>query len=290
MSGFVALYREATEHHLFVGDVARFGAWCWLVSNACWKPTRFNISGATITLERGQICASRAQLAKSWGWSPSAVERFLTRLETEQMIGRATGQGRTIITICNYEKYQDVSEQAGQPTGQPTGQRSDSDRTTKEQGNKGTIEDEEANASPSSARGARSKRKKEEPFERPDWVPSEPWDAFVAMRVKIGHPMTDHGKRLAIGELARLAKDGHPPGDVLNQSTFRSYRGLFEIKDQGNGQSAQPFKKPTTLDAMQRALELTDGTEGRDATRPPSGHWGVNALPDPVRSLGYVER
>lgn len=135
MSGFAALHREATEHPLFDGDVARFGAWFWLVANACWKSTKHDINGKIITLKRGQICVSRTRLAKAWGWSPSAVERFLTRLQTEQMIGRATGQGKSVITILNYEKYQDIKQETGQATGQATGQRSDSDRTTKEQGN-----------------------------------------------------------------------------------------------------------------------------------------------------------
>ncbi|AJA07437.1 hypothetical protein SKP52_02510 [Sphingopyxis fribergensis] len=287
MSGFAVLYREATDHPLFAGDSSRFGAWAWLVLKACWKPTKFNVSGSTMTIQRGQLCVSRSQLATAWGWSQSAVERFLTRLQTEQMIGRATGQGRSIITICNYEKYQDIAEDTGQETGQPSGQRSDSDRTTKEQGNHITIE-EEAKASPSTARAAR--RKKAEPFVRPDWIPAEPWTGYVAMRVKIRKPMTDEAKYLAVGKLAKLAKDGHPPGDVLNQSIFNSYQGLFEIKDQGNGQSAQPFRKPTTLDAMQRALELTGGTEGCDAPRSPSGNWGANSLPDPVRAIGHVGR
>src|SRR3546814_20210081 len=131
MSGFAILYRETTEHPLFVGDSARFGAWAWLVLKACWKPTKFNVGGSTITVERGQLCVSRSQLAAAWGWSPSAVERFLTRLQTEQMIERATGQGRTIITICNYDKYQDIGEESGQAPGQDNAQRTDSERTTK---------------------------------------------------------------------------------------------------------------------------------------------------------------
>jgi hypothetical protein len=81
VSGFIVLHREAAEHHLFKGDSARLGAWVWLLAKACWKPTRFSVSGATLTLERGQLCASRAQLASAWGMSPSAVERFLTRLK-----------------------------------------------------------------------------------------------------------------------------------------------------------------------------------------------------------------
>jgi hypothetical protein len=136
MSGFVTLHRKVRDHALFRGDPARLGAWTWLLLTACWKDTPFDIGGKIITLTRGQLCTSRGQLAKAWNWSPSAVERFLARLETEQMIGRATGQGRSVITICNFDKYQDKKAVAGQATGQETGQQSDSDRTAKEQGNK----------------------------------------------------------------------------------------------------------------------------------------------------------
>jgi hypothetical protein len=135
MSGFIVMHREALDHPL-LQDGERFRAWFWMVARACWKPTPFDVAGRIILLERGQFCASRQLLADAWNWSPSAVERFLTRLQTEQMIGRETGQGRSVITICNYAKYQNV----GDITGQATGQRSDSDRTAKEQGNKGTIE------------------------------------------------------------------------------------------------------------------------------------------------------
>lgn len=138
MSGFAVLYREAVDHPLFAGDSSRLGAWAYLVLKACWKPTKFNIGGKIVELARGQLCASRSQLADAWGWKPSAVERFLVRLETEQMIGRATGQGRTIVTICNYAKYQDLEAQTGQASEQGTGQPSDSHRTTKEQRNQET--------------------------------------------------------------------------------------------------------------------------------------------------------
>lgn len=137
VSGFICLHRDALDHPL-LQDAGRLGAFLWLVARAAWKPVPFDINGKVIIIERGQLCTSRSLLAKAWGWSPSAVERFLTRLKTEQMIEQATGQGKSIITICNYEKYQSISSEAGQTTGQATGQASDSDRTAKEQGNKGT--------------------------------------------------------------------------------------------------------------------------------------------------------
>lgn len=156
MSGFITMQRDALDHPL-LQEADRFRAWFWMVATAAWKPTPFDISGKIVTLNRGQLCASRSHLAKAWGMSPSAAERFLVRLEAEGMIKRETGQGKSVITICNYDKYQtrdDKPGQAieaddhpnatrsktGQATGQATGQPPDSHRTTKEQGNKGTIE------------------------------------------------------------------------------------------------------------------------------------------------------
>ncbi len=132
MVGFVKLHRSAFAHPI-LQDGDRFRAFFWLVSEACWKPTKHDVKGKTITLKRGQLCASREQLSKAWKWSPSAVERFLARLETEQMIERNSGQGKTVITICFYSKYQDVETETGQEIEQQTGQESDRNRTAKEE-------------------------------------------------------------------------------------------------------------------------------------------------------------
>lgn len=132
MSGFAATHREIFNHPLFNGSVERAGAWIYLFTRACWTDRKFDVGGKIIELKRGQLCVSRSQLSRDWGWSGSKVERFLTRLKTEQMIEQDTGQGRSVITICNYDKYQAITGETGQPTGQAIGQPSDKDRTTKE--------------------------------------------------------------------------------------------------------------------------------------------------------------
>ncbi|MGA1554268.1 MAG: hypothetical protein ACO35I_09655, partial [Burkholderiaceae bacterium] len=35
----------------------------------------------------------------------------------------------------------------------------------------------------------------------PDWIPTDAWDGFVEMRVKIKKPMTDRAIKLAVGKL-----------------------------------------------------------------------------------------
>lgn len=165
--GWISLHRGWRDNPIFRGEYSRADAWIWLIETACWKPAKFDIKGKIVTLQRGQLCVSREMLAKAWQWSPSAVERYLTRLQTEQMIGRETGQGKSIITICNYVKYQDRADKTGQETEQESGQTSDRDRTAKEQGNKGTI-DEVAKATPS----RRVKSVAVIPHRMPvDWVP-----------------------------------------------------------------------------------------------------------------------
>jgi hypothetical protein len=143
MSGFALMHRAALDHPLFKGDSARLGAWFWLVSRACWKPTPFNINGKMVTLDRGQVCVSIRTLADEWGWSKSSVDRFVTRLKTETMIETEAGQGRLIITICNYSKYQDRDEGERDSSGTPSGTAAGHERDIKEQGNKGTTEERE---------------------------------------------------------------------------------------------------------------------------------------------------
>lgn len=125
MSGFVAMSRKALDHPL-LQDGDRFRAWFWLVASAAWKPTRVKIKGQVIDLERGELSFSQRFLAEKWGWSKSRVDRFIADLRAEGMIetrtkigasaGHNAGQGQSIITICNYEKYQDpLNNERGKP-------------------------------------------------------------------------------------------------------------------------------------------------------------------------------
>lgn len=106
MSGFFLMQRDVFEHHLFKGSHERFYAWSWLIAKAAWQKTQFDVGGKTITLERGQLCYSIRRLSEKWGMSKGATERFINRLKTETMIETASGRGRLIITICNYDDYQ----------------------------------------------------------------------------------------------------------------------------------------------------------------------------------------
>lgn len=87
-------------------------AWLWLLSEASWKDRRVRVAGTMLDIKRGQYACSIRFLAEAWGWHRSKVERFVNVLKTETMIETATGGNLSVITICNYDKYQIVAKPA----------------------------------------------------------------------------------------------------------------------------------------------------------------------------------
>ena len=64
----------------------------------------------------------------------------------------------------------------------------------------------------------------------PDWVPAKAWDAYVAMRKALRKPITAGAVELALRELDKLRQQGQDPVAVLEQSTLRSWQGIFAVK------------------------------------------------------------
>ncbi len=263
--GWISLHRGWRDNPIFRGEFSRADAWVWLIENACWKPTRFDIKGKIVTLERGQVCASRDRLATVWGWSPSAVERYLTRLQTEHMIGRETGQGKSVITICNYAKYQDRANQTGQETGQETGQASDRDRTAKEQGNKG-ISDEVGKPTPS----PRAKRAVVSPHRMPaDWKPG-PLPPDIAELVADWPPGRLEREAAGTRDYWLGLKTRRPGWDLTFHNRIRDVHDRI-MREARNGQPHrnQPDNRNGIALALDRRLGL--GEPAREAGRCPDG-------------------
>lgn len=233
MSGFVTFHRAALEHPLFEGDASRLGAWFWMVGKACWKPTPFNIAGKMVTLERGQLCVSVRQLAEQWGWSKSAVDRFLTRLETETMIAREAGHGRLILSITNYSKYQDVNETDRDSSGTPTGTAAGQQRDIKEQGNKETIDSPLPPASKPSRKALA--------VECPGNVSPQVWSDFLEHRKQKRAPVT--GTALQ-GIIREADKAGWGLEAALTETMVRGWQSFKAeyVERRNNGPPGQPHQ------------------------------------------------
>lgn len=136
--------------------------------------------------------------------------------------------------------------------------------------------------------GAAGQRKRQERSTKPpahtlpDWVTKEAWDGYVEMRNRIRAPLTDRAKAIEIKTLDRLRAEGHDPAAVLDQSTQKSWRGLFGLKDDGGGAGLNGHARQPEPGVMSEAewriagkvfLGLTEGSsepgKWRDAWGPP---------------------
>lgn len=104
---------------------------------------------------------------------------------------------------------------------------------------------------------ARRRAREVEPQPLPAWVDAIAWDGYEAMRKAARKPMTPAARRLAVAELAKLRDSGQDPTDVLRQSTFRSWVGLFPVKDERvNGNAAVGAMSQHGLQTMRNAQAL----------------------------------
>lgn len=118
MSGYTKSFRSKWEHPIF-RDLQEAGVWAWLCDSATWKDTRVNYCGIMVELKRGQIITSRSFIAKGFNLGEQKVRSLLARLEKDCMINQQPTSHGTIITICNYEKYQPQQPADNQPHNQP---------------------------------------------------------------------------------------------------------------------------------------------------------------------------
>jgi hypothetical protein len=127
MSGFVAIYRKLIGDPQFRGKDDEYAA-IWLVCKAAWKAYTTRVGRYKVALERGQVACAVSYLSEAWECSKSTVHGRLKHLEKNNFIRTEVRTGYTIITICNYSKYQDALKEAERspersPNDQPNAQK-----------------------------------------------------------------------------------------------------------------------------------------------------------------------
>jgi hypothetical protein len=117
MDRFIKYY-DLSCHWLFKKP-QYFMWWVDIIYLANYENNRFFINGTFIECNRGELAWSMVSLAERWKVDRQRVRTFLNILKKDFMITLKTNQRTTIITICNYNKYQ-TSKPANKPvTNQP---------------------------------------------------------------------------------------------------------------------------------------------------------------------------
>ena len=150
-------------------------AWVDLLLITNYEDGYYRNRGERIDLQRGQCGRSVLSLSERWKWSRGKTTRFLKELEKDGRILIKTDNRNTIISICNYDKFQchDTADDTTDDTtdGHETIQQTDTNK--KEKKNK------ETNNPPLSPQGAKPKRAKNLKMELgDDLVPPGEWADF----------------------------------------------------------------------------------------------------------------
>ena len=130
--GWVKLHRQITDWEWYT-DGNTFRVFLHLLLNANHKDSRYK----GIIVKRGQILTGRKSLAIALGLSERQVRTAITKLkntgEIDQEKANKTTKSGSIITICNYECYQDNNDMNDQENNNQTTKkrpRSDQEATT----------------------------------------------------------------------------------------------------------------------------------------------------------------
>lgn len=110
MDGWISLYRQIKESWIWK-DKEPFdkrSAWIDLLLTVNYKNKKIPFENGFLEIEKGQTLTSIKQLSEKWKWSRHKVSDFLDRLEQDTMIVQVRDTRKTLISIVNYGKYQDV--------------------------------------------------------------------------------------------------------------------------------------------------------------------------------------
>lgn len=120
MAGYVKIPRDLFEDPSLTSvRFPRPWAIIDLIQLAKFKDCQEYVNGKYITLERGQLCKSIRQLANRWGWNERTVMRFLDSLVSTTMITISIQHANRIISINNYDQYNDEYNTRGNQSTTP---------------------------------------------------------------------------------------------------------------------------------------------------------------------------
>ncbi len=110
-TGFILLSRSIVDSIVFQNE-KWFRVWIWCLIEASYKKKNKRVKtgkGYTVlTLERGQFIFGRNQNAKDLKLPPSTLWKIILKLKTLGNLNIKSNTHYSIISICNYELYQEL--------------------------------------------------------------------------------------------------------------------------------------------------------------------------------------
>lgn len=114
MEGWIKLHRKILDNPIVCKDSDYFSVWCYLILNATHSEYDSIFNGERITLKKGQLLTGRKSISEKFNISESKVQRIFKTLESEHQIEQQTGNKNRLISILQWDLYQQSEQQSEQ--------------------------------------------------------------------------------------------------------------------------------------------------------------------------------
>lgn len=113
-NGWIKLHRQFIDWEWYSdANMVRLFLHLLLAANhkdAKWRGT---------VVKKGQLITSLGSLSEQTGLTVKQVRTALGKLQETGELGKQSGNQFTVVTVCNYEKYQQRDGEGGKPEGRP---------------------------------------------------------------------------------------------------------------------------------------------------------------------------
>ena len=235
--GWIKLHRKIRECDAIWDDkpFSRGQAWIDLLLMANHEDKEVLFDGSIYEVKRGQRLTSIRKLSEQWGWSRTKTGKFLNELEKAEMLLVKSDTKKTVLTLVNYDFYQ-LNDETEKP---PKSHRKATEKPQKDT----NKNDKEIKNDKEDIKAYFCKNENLE----------SAFKDFSQMRTKIKKPLTDRAIKTLITSLEKISKDPYVQADILDQSTFKCWQGVFPL--------SRDFVSARNKPKIQEITKQIDATE-----------------------------
>lgn len=111
LNGWVKIHRKILDNPIVCKDADTLAIWLYLILNATHQEYDVLFKGERITLREGQLITGILSIGKKLKIDKNKVQRTLKMFESEKQIEQQTSNRNRLISILNWEKYQQNDKQ-----------------------------------------------------------------------------------------------------------------------------------------------------------------------------------
>lgn len=217
--GFTKAWRKELDSDIWAMPPLYHRVWFWIRQKVQHELYFFPTPKFGIWVLPGQRITSYQQIAEGVKWyewgkevipNKKTIKDIINSLELWGMIETVSNAQGTLISVINWDTYNNVTTEESNAQVTPTGHKKRIKKNEKEV-------------------------KEEETIEIPDWIDAQTFFDFIASRKTMKAPLTAIAAKRIIKSLEKYRDElGHDPNEVLDQSIGQGWKGVFPLKENRN--------------------------------------------------------